>query len=148
MDVPLYAIALVMFSVLYLAIGVYLAYVLIITLLVMFTYLTLRHGKLPENYPHGLGDTMITVIFIGVTWGIFTYLAPKNPIPFVGSGLTYTHGQVQLLPLISITLILVVVFLTIGAFIAKDLGGSGGGGDSSNATAAASESKPKQGVGA
>jgi hypothetical protein len=149
MDVPLYAIALVMFSVLYLAIGVYLAYVLIITLLVMFTYLTLRHGKLPDSYPHGLGDTMITVIFIGVTWGIFTYLAPKTPIPFVGSGLTYTHGQIQLLPLIAITLVLVVVFLTIGAFIAKDLQGFGSsGGGSANASAASSENKPKQGVGA
>ncbi|HEY6238098.1 MAG TPA: hypothetical protein VIZ68_02800 [Thermoplasmata archaeon] len=149
MDVPLYAIALVMFSVLYLAIGVYLAYVLIITLLVMFTYLTLRHGKLPDNYPHGLGDTMITVIFIGVTWGIFTYLAPKTPIPFVGSGLTYTHGQIELLPLIAITLVLVVVFLTIGAFIAKDLQGPGASvGGSANASAASSENKPKQGVGA
>jgi hypothetical protein len=149
MDVPLYAIALVMFSVLYLAIGVYLAYVLIITLIVMFMYLTLRHGKLPDNYPHGLGDTMITVIFIGVTWGIFSYLAPKNPIPFVGRGLTYTHSQVQLLPLIAITLVLVVVFLTIGAFIAKDLQGIGAGsGGSANASAASAENKPKQGVGA
>jgi hypothetical protein len=144
MDVPLYAIALVMFSVLYLAIGVFLAYVLIITLVVMFLYLAIRHGKLPENYPHGLGDTMITVIFIGVTWGIFTYLAPKDPIPFVGQGLLYTHSQVQLLPLIAISLVLIVIFLTIGAFVAKDLRQAVGG----TTSASSSDNKPKQGVGA
>ncbi len=146
MDVPLYAIALILFSVLYLGIGIYLAYVLLITLVIMFLYLTLRHGRLPENYPHGLGDTLITVIFIGVTWGIFTYLAPKDPIPFVGSGLTYTHGQVSLLPFIAISLVLVVVFLGIGAFIARDLqGGLGGGTTSANL---GGDNKPKQGVGA
>ena len=145
MDVPLYAIALILFSVLYLGIGVYLAYVLIITLVVMFHYLTLRHGKLPENYPHGLGDTMITVIFIGVTWGIFTYLAPKAPIPFVGSGLTYGHSQIELLPYIAISLVLIVIFLAIGAFIARDLQGGFCGGSTSSS---ASDSKPKQGVGA
>lgn len=146
MDVPLYAIALILFSVLYLGIGVYLAYVLIITLVVMFLYLTLRHGRLPENYPHGLGDTLITVIFIGVTWAIFTYLAPKTPIPFVGSGLLYTHGQIQLLPLISISMVLIVIFLAIGAFIAKDLqAGLGGGTTSANL---GGDTKPKQGVGA
>ena len=147
MDVPLYAIALILFSVLYLGIGVYLAYVLVITLVVMFFYLTLRHGKLPENYPHGLGDTLITVIFIGVTWGIFTYLAPKNPIPFVGSGLTYTHSPVDLLPLTAISLVLIVVFMTIGAFIAKDLQGGLGGGTTATSSAGP-DNKPKQGVGA
>src|SRR5215470_14182 len=94
MDVPLYAIGLVVFAVLYLGVGVFLGYTLVITLVLMFLYLALRHGKLPENYPHGLGDTLITVIFIGVTWGIFTFLAPKNPVPFLPgpgqSGLTYT----------------------------------------------------------
>jgi hypothetical protein len=146
MDVPLYAIALIVFSVLYLGIGVFLAYVLLITLIVMFLYLALRWGNVAENYPHGLGDTMITVIFIGVTWGIFTYLAPKNPIPFFGHGFTYTHSQVELLPLIAISLVLIVVFLTIGAFVAKDLRGAmgqGGIGGANDPT-----QKPKQGVGA
>ncbi|MCI4368238.1 MAG: hypothetical protein L3K09_01560 [Thermoplasmata archaeon] len=142
MDVPLYGIALAVFAVLYLAIGVFLAYVLIITLVVMFLYLALRHGSLPDNYPHGLGDTLITVIFIGVTWGIFTYLAPK-PIPFVGKGFTYTNAPtIPVTSILEISLLLALVFLVIGAFIAKDLkelpsGGSSGGGE-----------KPKQGVGA
>jgi hypothetical protein len=146
MDVPLYAIALIVFSVLYLGIGVFLAYVLIITLIVMFLYLAIRWGNVAENYPHGLGDTMITVIFIGVTWGIFTYLAPKNPIPFVGIGLTYTHGQENLLPFVAISLVLIVVFLAIGAFIAKDLRGAMGSGGTGGATDPTQ--KPKQGVGA
>jgi len=128
-----------------LGIGVFLAYVLIITLLIMFLYLALRWGNVAENYPHGLGDTMITVIFIGVTWGIFTYLAPKDPVPFVGIGLTYTHNTFNILPFAAISLVLITVFLTIGAFIAKDLRGAlGQGGISSQG----GDQKPKQGVGA
>jgi hypothetical protein len=146
MDVPLYAIALILFAVLYLGIGVFLAYVLLITLIVMFLYLAVRWGNVAENYPHGLGDTMITVIFIGVTWGIFTYLAPKNPIPFVGIGLTYTSStSFHLLPFAAISLVLIVVFLTIGAFIAKDLKGALGGGGIGGSGGG---EKPKQGVGA
>jgi len=148
MDVPLYAIALVMFSVLYLGIGVFLAYTLAITLIVMFLYLALRHGNVAQNYPHGLGDTLITVIFIGVTWGIFTYLAPKDPIPFVGQGLTYTHSQVNILPFISITLVLVVMFLMIGAFVAKDLRNAISSQGQVSSNLGGGDNKPKQGVGA
>ncbi len=146
MDVPLYAIALIVFSVLYLGIGIFLGYTLIITLVVMFIYLTLRHGKLPENYPHGFGDTMITVIFIGVTWGIFTFLAPKNPIPFLPgageSGFTYTTSTIPFGSYFAIAVVLALVFIGIGAFFAKDLRQSVG------TTSASGENKPKQGVGA
>ena len=152
MDVPLYAIALVVFSILYLAIGVFLAFVIVITLIVMLLYITLRHGKLPENYPHGTSDIMITVIFIGVTWGIFTYLGPKNPIPFLPMAghpsLTYSTGQISLLPYISISLILIVFFLIVGAFVGRDLRTAFGGGGGANQTPSDGNSKPKQGVGA
>lgn len=147
MDVPLYAIALVVFAVLYLGIGVWLAYALAITLIIMFMYLAIRHGKLPENYPHGLGDTLITIIFIGVTWGIFAYLAPKNPIPFVGQGLTYTaSSNVPIGAFLQITVVLMLIFLVIGAFIANDLRNLGG--STSGAAVLGGEEKPKQGVGA
>lgn len=148
MDVPLYAIGLIVFAVLYLAIGVFLGFVLVITLLMMLLYVGVRYGKLPDNYPHGPGDIMITVIFIGVTWGIFVFLGPKNPIPFLpsaGQGLVYGVTQFNPVPYISIALILIVVFLLIGAFVANQFrdiltrGGAGGGADSG---------KPKQGVGA
>lgn len=149
MDVPLYAIALVVFSVLYLGIGVFLGYTLVITLIVMFLYLALRHGKLPENYPHGFGDTMITVIFIGVTWGIFTFLAPKNPIPFLpangDSGFTYTTAAIPFSSFLVIGIVLSLAFLFIGAFFAKELRQAVTGGA---APPPGSENKPKQGVGA
>ncbi|HZY91619.1 MAG TPA: hypothetical protein VFG07_02425 [Thermoplasmata archaeon] len=149
MDVPLYAIALVVFSVLYLGIGVFLGYTLIITLVIMFVYLALRHGKLPENYPHGFGDTMITVIFIGVTWGIFTFLAPKNPIPFLPmngqSGLTYTTAAIPFGSFLAIAMVLALAFLVIGAFFAKDLRQTSGG---TGGTTPGGDNKPKQGVGA
>jgi hypothetical protein len=144
MDVPLYALALVTFAVLYLGMTVFLAYALMITLIVMFLYLALRYGRMPDDYPHGVRDTMITVTFIGVTWGIFVFLAPKNPIPFIGNGLTYTPASN--LPwgaFITIAIVLSLGFLAVWSFVAKDLKEAGGGGDTSG-----SETKPKQGVGA
>jgi hypothetical protein len=142
MDVPLYAIALVVFAVLYLAIGVFLAYVLLITLLVMFAYLVIRYPHLPDEYPYGSRDTSITVIFIGITWGIFTFLGPKTPIPFVGAGLTYTPaGAVPIVDVLILAFGVAVIMLAIFSFWASrdDRRSSGGLG---------SEEKPKQGVGA
>jgi hypothetical protein len=149
MDVPLYAIALAVFAVLYLAIGVFLAYTLVLTLIIMFAYLAIRHGNLAENYPHGVGDTMITVTFIGITWAIFTFLAPKSPVPFIGSGLTYSDpASVPVAAIITISVIVAVVFLVIGSFVARELKGAGQGGGTPSSTANAPDNKPKQGVGA
>jgi hypothetical protein len=149
MDVPLYAIALAVFAVLYLAIGVFLAYALVFTLIVMFIYLAIRHGNLAENYPHGIGDTMITVTFIGITWAIFTFLAPKSPVPFIGSGLTYTSGtNIPFAAIITISVIVAIVFLVIGSFVARELKGAGQGGGTPSSTSNMPDSKPKQGVGA
>jgi hypothetical protein len=148
MDVPLYALALVLFAVLYLAIGVFLAFTLIITLIVMFAYLSIRYGKMPDNYPNGLGDTLITVAFIGVTWGIFTFLAPKDPIPFVGNGLTYTAGShIAVGSLLAIGLVLALVFLAILAFIARDLKDASVGTSTGTGGTPGPDAKPKQGVG-
>ncbi|HEV2316335.1 MAG TPA: hypothetical protein VGV89_02005 [Thermoplasmata archaeon] len=148
MDVPLYAIALTVFAVLYLAIGVFLAFVLLITLMIMFLYLTLRYGQLPEDYPYGGRDISITMIFIGVTWGIFTFLAPKTPIPFIGNGLTYTNPQfVPINAIIVIAVVITIAFLIIFSFI-----GEKGQGMSYGSTAGAdkrwSGEKSPQGVGA
>ncbi|MCI4319792.1 MAG: hypothetical protein L3J87_05015 [Thermoplasmata archaeon] len=150
MDVPLYAIALAVFAVLYLAIGVFLAYTLVFTLIIMFAYLAIRHGDLSENYPHGVGDTMITVTFIGITWAIFTFLAPKSPVPFIGAGLTYTNGaSIPFDAIITIAVVVALVFLVIGSFVARELRGAGRGGGTPSSTAnAPGDSKQKQGVGA
>lgn len=143
MDVPLYAIALVLFAVLYLGIGVFLAYVILITLFVMFLYLVLRYPKMPEEYPYGQRDSSITAIFIGVTWSIFTFLGPKSTgIPFIGSGFTYTSPlDVPVQPILIVALLLAVGFLVAFSFFAEREGrGSSPG--------MGSEEKPKQGVGA
>jgi hypothetical protein len=134
MDVPLYAIALTVFAVLYLAIGVFLAFTLLITLFVMFLYLTLRYGQLPDDYPYGGRDISITMIFIGVTWAIFTFLAPKSPIPFIGNGLTYTTvTAVPITSIITIGVVVAIAFLIIFSFVGdrgNDLGfGAMGGAD-------------------
>ena len=129
MDVPLYAIALTVFGGLYLGLGVFLAYALILSLFAMYLYLVFRYEKLPEGYPYGGADTLITATFIGVTWGIFTLLAPKNPIPFVGSGLTYTSATVVPVgSLITITIVLLLGFIVVGSFVLPRMQGRMGGG--------------------
>jgi hypothetical protein len=143
MDVVLYAIALVLFGVLYLAIGIFLAYTLLFCLLIMLVFLIIRHGKLPENYPFGPREVAQTTIFIGVTWSIFIFLGPKNPLPFVGNGLLYaalpsTEADV----LILIAVVVAVAFLGVFSFWqSSDMRGPSGGGGGG-------DDKPKQGVGA
>jgi hypothetical protein len=152
MDVPLYAIALIVFALLYLAVSVVLSFTLVITLVLLYLYLTLRHGKMPDNYPHGFGDALITAIFIGVTWGIFILLGPKSPVPFLPSGGNLTYAPLEpvvLDALLGVGIVLAIVFLVIGSFIARNLReGSTGSGGGATTTTAQSDSKPKQGVGA
>ncbi|MGA8664446.1 MAG: hypothetical protein WB809_05200 [Thermoplasmata archaeon] len=120
MDVSLYAIALAVFAVLYLAIGVFLAFTLILTLMIMFLYLVVRYRDLPGNYPHSGGDAVQTMIFIGITWAIFTFVAGKNPVPFIGSGLTYTNPNfIPIDAIIGIAFVVSIAFLLIFAFIAS-----------------------------
>ena len=119
MDVTLYAVALAVFAVLYLAIGVFLAFTLIITLLVMFLYLVVRYRDLPAGYPHSGADAIQTMIFIGITWSIFTFVADKNPVPFIGSGFTYTNqALIPLDAIIAIAFVVSIIFLLIFAFLA------------------------------
>jgi hypothetical protein len=137
MDAYLYVVALAVFGILYLVLGVFLVFSLLISLLAIYVYLVLRHQKLPEGYPYGANDSLITTIFIGVTWAIFTALGPKNPIPFVGSGLTYTSSTA--LPVDGVIIISIVVlfaFLVIGAFVVPRLGerGRSGGGSQGQQT--------------
>jgi|SRR5271170_544947 len=143
MDVPLYAIALALFAVLYLAIGVFLAFTLLITLFVLFAYLAVRYRNLPGDYPHSAADAATTMIFIGITWAIFTFVAQKSPVPFVGTGFTYTsQALIPYHSIIAIAFVVSVVFLLIFAFIASRgrEGDAPSGDDSGN--------RPKQGVGA
>ncbi len=139
MDVPLYAIALVVFAVLYLALSVFLAFVLLIALLIMLLYLVVRYPKLPEGYPYGQRDTSITLIFIGVTWSIFTFLGPKD-LPFIGNGLTYASPlAIPIDFVLWVAIAVAVIFLVIFSFVGRsDQSGAGLG----------AEEKPKQGVGA
>jgi hypothetical protein len=139
MDVPLYAIALTVFGALYLGLAVFLLYALIFSLLAMYLYLAVRYNNLPDGYPYGGTDTLVTATFIGVTWGIFTLLAPKSPIPFVGNGLTYgNHSAVPIGSAIVITIFLLLGFIAVGAFVLPRMQSRGGGkSDSGNQTVGA-----------
>ena len=142
MDVTLYAIALAVFAVIYLAIGVFLAFTLIITLFILFAYLVIRYRDLPSSYPHSASDAITTMIFIGITWAIFTFVADKNPLPFIGSGLLYTTTFVPLNTILAIGFVVAILFLCVFAFLA-------GRKDAQGAPAQnAGQEPPKQGVGA
>jgi len=136
MDVPLYAVALAFFAVLYLAIGVFLVYTILIALIAMFLFLTLRYGNVSESYPHSASDVSITAIFIGITWAIFVFVGPKNPIPFFGNGFTYQSATVVPTDsIIAISVVVLIAFLGVFAFAADQLphmaGGQSGGSGSS-----------------
>jgi hypothetical protein len=149
MDVPLYAIALIVFALLYLALATVLSIALVITFVILYLYLSLRHGKMPDNYPHGFSDALITAIFIGVTWGIFVLLGPKSPVPFLPENGSVTYNSIGILPvneIITIGVILAIVFLFVGSFIARQLRGEGSSPGSQMTTTAQSENKAtKQG---
>src|SRR5271154_4097758 len=118
MDAYLYVVALAVFGGLYLVLGVFLVFALLLSLLAVFVYLVLRHSPLPEHYPFTAGDSIITVVFIGVTWGVFTLLGPKDPVPFLGSGLTYTTPSAFLIDaVIIIGVLALLTFLVIGALV-------------------------------
>ncbi|HEV2231761.1 MAG TPA: hypothetical protein VGS18_06210 [Thermoplasmata archaeon] len=149
MDVPLYAVGLAVFAVLYLAVSAFLIWAILITLIVMFLFLTLRYGNVAENYPHSGADVSITAIFIGITWGIFVFVGPKSPIPFVGNGFSYAAdtavSQTTTSAVIAVAAILLIVFLVVFSLAADRLAearrGMGGSTDEAGG-------KPKQGVGA
>lgn len=144
MDVTLYVVALLSFAILYLVLSIFLVFALIMTLLFLFLYLAVRYGNLAENYHQGFGDIMTTIVFIGVTWTIFVLFGPKNPVPFVGQGLTYTTGTSLPLPaVIAVALIFSIIMLVVFAF-----GYARGDRRSTQPSITTSESKPKQGVGA
>ncbi len=136
MDAYLYVVALAVFGILYLVLGVFLVFTLLISLLVIYVFLVLRYPQLPGDYPFTVNDTLITTIFIGVTWAIFTALGPK-PLQLVGTSLTYSSANV--LPIDAVLLIGVVVvfaFLVIGSFVVSRLTGRGrsGGGNQGQQT--------------
>jgi hypothetical protein len=88
-------------------------------------------------------DAATTMIFIGITWAIFTFVADKNPVPFIGAGLTYTsQALIPLNAIIGIAFVVSIVFLLIFAFIAsRNRDGEAPEGESAG-------NRPKQGVGA
>lgn len=144
MDVPLYAVGLAVFAALYVAVTAFLLWAILITLVMMFLFLTLRYGNIAENYPHSAGDVSITAIFIGMTWGIFVFAGPKNPVPVIGQGFTYSTGLIPTSDIIAIAVALLLGFLLVYSFAAEKLAETrktGGGGVDEHG-------KSKQGVGA
>ncbi|MHB8352163.1 MAG: hypothetical protein ACYDFT_05690 [Thermoplasmata archaeon] len=107
MNVPLYVVALTTFATGYLFAQVFLGYSLVGALAAMMVVLALqlawdrnsgstgpvgpqplpRGGARPSGRPrHALVDTIITGVFIAITWLIFTNLAPPDA-EFLGVGL-------------------------------------------------------------
>jgi hypothetical protein len=133
MDAQLYVLGLAVFGVLYLVLSVFLVFALLLSLLALYLFLVLRYGKLPDDYPYGTADTMVTTMFLGVTWGVFMLLGPKNPVPFIGSSFTYSTTVLPVGGILTISIVVLLVFLVVGAVVIprmSDRGGTGGRGGS------------------
>jgi len=122
MDVPLYAVALAVFAILYLAVSAFLIWAILVSLIFMFIFLALRYGDVSTDYPHSAADVCITAIFIGVTWGIFVFVGPKNPVPWIGSGFTYQAANtVPVGSILAITVGLLLTFLIVFSLASERL---------------------------
>lgn len=143
MDLGLFFLAMLSFAILYMVIGVFMIWVLVITFLVIFLYLAIRYKNVPENYPHGVGDSMITILFISITWALFTFLGSQGNVKVIGQGLTYISDPPWAF-VAEVSLIFGVIMLCVLAILIPYLEGkmSGGGGDGGG------DKGPKVGVGA
>jgi hypothetical protein len=133
MNVPLYAVALIVSATLYLEFSVFLLIALAAALLGMAIVLAIqlarfRHGRATESVHRvadpdwiaarvkarrsSLRDSLITAVFIGITWGIFANIAPRNA-QLMGRGWTYPSPAGGSDPLIEQTALLVVLVLLI-----------------------------------
>lgn len=143
MDTSLFAMSLLTFAVLYLGLNIFLFWTLVITFLVIMFFLSVRWRHLGENYPYGAGETLTLVILVTVTWVLFVFLGPKNPIPWLGPGLTYSTPNWT--SIIDIALVLMFAVMILFAILIPFFQGkmSQGGGDGGEGGG-----KPKMGVGA
>lgn len=143
MDIMLFALSLLTFAILYLALTFFLFWAIVITLLVIMIYLSIRWRSVSENYPYGINDSIILIALLAVSWMLFVFLGPKNPVYFLGNGLTYGSpdwGTVAAIMIIFLFVVLIVFSLLI-PYLQGRMGmiGGGGGGD---------DGKGKVGVGA
>ena len=144
MDIPLFGLALLTFAVLYLGLNVFLFWAIVITFLVIMMYLAIRYKSVAENYPHGLGDTLTLVVLVAITWVLFVFLGPKNPLPFIGAGLVSSQpdwGLITAVALVFIFLVMILFAILIPVLQGRMSMGGGGGDDMGGG-------KPKMGVGA
>jgi hypothetical protein len=136
MDIMLFALCLLTFACCYLALTIYLFWTLVITMLVIITFLAIRWRSVAENYPYGINDSIVLLALVSVTWVLFVFLGPKDPVPFLGgfngpNGLTYGSppwGVVTAIAIIFIFLILIIMAILIH-YLQGRLGSPGGGGD-------------------
>lgn len=140
MDIPLFGLALLTFAVMYLALTFFLFWTIIIAVFVILVFLAVRWKSVAENYPHGLGDTLTLVVLVGITWVLFIFLGPKDPVPVLGGMGGYPEGLTYGTPpwgtVFTIAVVFAFILLIFFAVLIPILqgrmqvgGGGGGGGD-------------------
>jgi hypothetical protein len=144
MDTALFVIALILFAALYIGIGVYLLWSLLITLMVLMAYMAARYKNVAENYPYNMTETLTSVLLIATTWTVFIIVGPKDPLPFIGSSFTYTSPTAEVVSgVIDAVIVFVFILLIVMAVLVPWLersgmqgagGGGGGGGEGGNIT--------------
>jgi hypothetical protein len=150
MDIPLFGLALLTFAVMYLALTVFRFWTIVFSIMVILLFLAIRWRSVAENYPHGLGDTLTLVVLVGITWILFIFLGPKDPVPVLGGmggypeGLTYgtpPWGTIFTIAVVFAFILMIFFAVLIPILQGRMSVGGGGGGDSMGG------GKPKIGVG-
>ncbi|MCL4325115.1 MAG: hypothetical protein M1144_06630 [Candidatus Thermoplasmatota archaeon] len=135
MDTTLFMIALVAFAALYIGIGVFLLWSLLITMMVILAYLAARYGHVVENYPYNVSETLTSILLIATTWVVFIIVGPK-PFTVAGSTEIYTTLAEDIFSSIAAVVIVFafVVFIILAVLVphferrgGMGAGGSGGG---------------------
>ncbi len=133
MDNTLFILALLVFATLYIGLGVYLLWTLVITILVILAYLTGVYKHVLDNYPYNAGENLTTVLLIATTWVVFIVVGPK-PVQFWGPSLFYAPPPEAFFASIAAVLVIFafVVFIILAIILPHyerrgGMGASGGG---------------------
>lgn len=140
MDNTLFILALVVFAALYIGLGVFLLWTLVITIIVILAYLTGVYKHVVDNYPYNAGENLTTVLLVATTWVVFIIVGPK-PVQFWGDSLFYAPPPMDFISSIAAVLIVFafVIFIVLAVIIPhfERRGGMGQGGGQGDQTVGA-----------
>jgi heme/copper-type cytochrome/quinol oxidase subunit 2 len=161
LDFFLFVLLLVGFSVLYVALSVYLLYTIIILLILALFYIVIKFPRGKEDWPWGFTDNLYTVGMSNVIIIVFILVVPS--IPFLGSTLQYPSPSepegwnltfssrdpyLVLMIILIMGMMYLFVFAILVPYMQRQIHEASGGGGSSGEWEKEASGKPKIGMGA